>query len=170
MTTNNEQQYYNEKNRRQNLQDAWLALHDDRLKLGEKVYLPVLSGSMSPTLVPGGKVKIQRVTWKQCSVGDIIILKEKWKLTAHRLLFRIQLMHKCWMYQKGDRNRFGMWVRSEQVVGIVIETVRLDGTSIDLSTPVQKKKARRSAYHHLARDIIRRFLSFLNIVKKRSRF
>jgi hypothetical protein len=115
---------------------------------------------MFPSLIPGGNVKIRRLAWKKCRVGDIIIFRlgEQWKLTAHRLLFRVPLIRTGWMYQKGDRNRFGAWVRAKQVIGIVVETDRPDGTSLDFSKPSERKKARRSAYYHLAKDIIWRSL------------
>ena len=102
------------------LTGRWLKLLDGSLAMGATVELPVLSDSMLPVLKIGQNVKIQRARWRSCSTGDIIVFQQGRRLTAHRALFAIHAGGKCYVYQKGDSNSCGYFIRSERVVGRVV--------------------------------------------------
>jgi len=103
------------------LTQRWLELLEGSLEVGATVELPVLSNSMLPAFGIGRKIKIRRVHWKYCSTSDIIVFREGRKLTAHRLLFALRMGRKCYFYQKGDSSPCGHFIRSDRVVGRVVE-------------------------------------------------
>jgi signal peptidase I len=129
---------------------GWFDLLNGLIPHDGMVELPVLSGSMTPGIMPGAYVRIRSVSEKDIHVGDIIVFREKNSLTTHRLLARIRLIGKSLLYQKGDANRFGYWIPGESVVGVV-ESVRDGaGTYRDLSP----RSAGGSAGKKAARQIV----------------
>ncbi|MBN1291297.1 MAG: hypothetical protein JXB48_05595 [Candidatus Latescibacteria bacterium] len=147
--------------------DAWLSLMHGQIKGGEIVTLPVLSGSMMPYLVPGNKIKIQSASWRDCKIGDIIIFKEKNRLSAHRLLLRCCFWGKCYLYQKGDSISTGHWIKSDRVVGVVVESENTEGQVIDFRLTYTRKNEKNNAYRQLRKDVYARLLSIpQKIIKK----
>jgi len=92
--------------------------------------LPVLSGSMMPYLRPGGRVLVECAAAGRCNLGDIIVFRNADKLVAHRLLFRLRVGNRRYLYQKGDAAGTGYWVREDQMVGVVTTSVAADGTHV----------------------------------------
>jgi len=115
-----------------NYTDQWINLFTKALPSSTIVELPILSGSMYPFITPGDRVKIVYTIWEKCHIGDIIIFREYNKLTAHRLLFRFSMGKRSILYQKGDRNRKGSFIKSEQIVGKVITIIKPDNKHMDL--------------------------------------
>lgn len=146
--------------------DAWLRLKYDSLQPGETVTLPVLSGSMLPLLVPERIIKIQGVSYRDCVKGDIIVYKDNNRLSAHRLLLRLRIRGKDYIFQKGDAIDFGSWIPAGQVVGIVVETMDANGNVIDFRSDEEKQKAKSSVRKHVVIDILQRILFFPRLVKK----
>lgn len=128
---------------------AWLDLLNARLDHGDIVELPVLTGSMMPILIPGKNIRIEYTTWRNVRQGDIIVFRDNGNLTAHRLLLRIFIYGRGILYQKGDTNRFGNWIKQDQIVGVVCSAQNFDNQFISLVTPLSKKKAKRLAQKHL---------------------
>jgi len=124
------------------LTQQWLRLLDGSLSMGAMVELPVLSDSMLPVFGIGRNIKIQRVPWKSCSTGDIIVFREERKLTAHRSLFAVRAGGKCYIFQKGDCNPGGHFIRSERVVGRVVEYQDESGHYRSLSSRVVQSTSR----------------------------
>lgn len=118
----------------------WINLFTGKLTSNEYVELPVLSGSMHPLLSPGDRVKIACKPWKNCHIGDIIVFKEGKQLTVHRLLFLFSIGNKCILYQKGDMNRSGSFIASQQILGKVIEIIKPDNSHIDLGNNYKGKR------------------------------
>ncbi|HDY87620.1 MAG TPA: hypothetical protein ENH82_05815 [bacterium] len=147
--------------------NSWIKLNYESPRYGEFVTLPVISGSMMTVLVPGREIKIKCVSWRECQIGDIIVFKGATVLTAHRLLARIRMFGRCFLFQKGDSNRFGKWIRSEQVAGIVVETEDKDANIFDLCSFDEKQKARRCARKQLISDLWSRLLIVPRGVKRR---
>ncbi len=127
------------------------------LKKGKTVELPVLSESMLPLLLPGKNVRIQRVSWRKCSRGDIIVFRSGNKLTVHRLLLRIRIGGARFFYQKGDFNSYGHMIRAQRVVGRVIEHQGNNNNTVNLSSIESGRNARRIAFKQLLRTVIALF-------------
>lgn len=150
--------------RKQHLTRQWLELLEGSLQLGETIELPVLSDSMLPVFGIGRNIKIQRLPWKACSVGDIIVFREGRILTAHRLLFCVRMGRRCYFYQKGDANHRGHFIRAERVVGRVIEHQDETGSYRKL----QIKAARRHGRIEAIKQLFRVVWGYLDIRKGKS--
>lgn len=136
--------------------DAWLGLVRGSLEEGELVALPVLSASMMPDLVPGKLVRIRGIEGRQCRVGDIVIFRDGNKLTAHRVLARLSVCGRGYLYQMGQASATGHWIRADRVVGLVVEAQGSDGAYSDLRTTTARQAARGCAYRQLAGDLLAR--------------
>ena len=131
----------------------WFKLFTGSLKKGKTVDLPVLSESMLPLLQPGKNIRIQRVSWRKCSRGDIIVFRSGNKLTVHRLLLRIRIGGARFFYQKGDFNSYGHIIRAQRVVGRVIEYRDRSNNTVDLCSVDSKRKATCIALRQLLRAV-----------------
>jgi signal peptidase I len=118
---------------------GWLDLLKGLVPHGAVVELPVLSGSMAPLIMPGSRVHIRSCRSNEIRRGDIIVFKEGNSLTIHRLLVRMPLYSGSLLYQKGDANQFGKWIRSSLVVGVVDSVRDISGTISVLSHRAEKK-------------------------------
>jgi len=142
-----------ERKRTDELLAAWRALQFGDARPGAVVRLPVLSGSMRPTLVPGMEIRIRRVSWRRCRVGDIVVFGGTRGLTAHRLLFYVCVRGTWYLFQKGDVNAVGGWIRADRVVGVVVSARRADGTEIEFRSAAARRRAMACACRQLARDL-----------------
>ena len=138
---------------KQHLTRQWLELLDGSLQLGETIELPVLSDSMVPVFGIGRQIKIQRLSWNACSVGDIIVFRERRSLTAHRLLLAVRLGRRCYFYQKGDANRRGHFIRADRVVGRVVERQDETGSYRTLQSKAARRDGRIMAFKQLFRVV-----------------
>ncbi|MBN2158532.1 MAG: hypothetical protein JW807_03980 [Spirochaetes bacterium] len=129
---------------------GWFDLLNGMVPHGATVELPVLSGSMSPLITPGSTIRIRSISAGELLVGDIIVFNEKNSLTTHRLLARIPPWGTAFLYQKGDANRFGSWIRGSRVVGVV-DAIR-DGAGG--YKEIASREARKKAGHDALRQII----------------
>jgi hypothetical protein len=116
--------------------------------------LPVLSGSMLPCLRPGGRVCIECAGSARARAGDIIVFREADRLIAHRLLVRLSLGRRSYLFQMGDAAGMGYWVQEKQVVGVVTMSTDTDGTLLYVRSS-NNRAARRS----ILAPIIRAFLA-----------
>ncbi len=131
------------------MENRWLDLLSRNLRKRERVCMPVFSGSMAPALLPGGSVTIEPVTWRDCRAGDIIVIRDAYRLTAHRLLFQVRFGSRALLLEKGDANRTGTWIRGEQVVGIVVCFRSPEGGVTDLRSAAWRLRSRRLAVRQL---------------------
>ena len=74
---------------------------------------------MMPYLRPGGHVRIECDGADRARPGEIIVFHEADRLVAHRLLVRLGLGRRRYLYQRGDAAGIGSWVREHQVLGVV---------------------------------------------------
>lgn len=142
---------------RRELTQRWFKLLTGSLKKGKTVELPVLSESMLPLLQPGKNIRIQRVSWRKCSRGDIIVFRSGNNLTVHRLLLRIRIGEARFFYQKGDFNPFGHIIRAQRVVGRVIECKDRNNNTVNLNSVESRRNARRIAFKQLLRAAVALF-------------
>ena len=82
---------------------------------------------MIPCLRPGGRVRIECSGADRARPGDIIVFRDSDQLVAHRLVFRLGLGRYGYLYQRGDAEGTGSWVRERQVVGLVTVSTDADG-------------------------------------------
>jgi signal peptidase I len=145
---------------------GWFDLLNGLIPHDGIVELPVLSGSMTPGIMPGDYVRIRSASAEDTHVGDIIVFREKNSLTTHRLLARLRLMGKSLLYQKGDANRFGYWIRGARVVGVV-ESVR-DGTGTysDISHLSEGGSAGKKAARQIVLTLWNIFLIIPRFIKQ----
>lgn len=90
----------------------------------ENLWLPVLSGSMNPTLIPGDQVLVTPCNWQQCKPGDIIVFRQGMALTAHRLMLSIALPGRRLLLQMGDDMDSGSIINAQAIVGRCITRSR----------------------------------------------
>lgn len=133
-----------EKKRRETIAD-WVDLINGLVPYGRTVELPVLSGSMSPLIKPGSTIRIRSASARNIHAGDVIVFYEKNSLTTHRLLMRIPPWGGSLLYQKGDANRFGSWIRGSRVVGVVDAILDETGACHDISSLTSKIESVRDS-------------------------
>ena len=136
--------------------NGWYALLRGRLSPGERVELPVLSGSMAPLLPIGSRLRIEAAGARDVGPGDIVVFSDGRCLTAHRVLFVLSLPRRRLVYQKGDANPRGVWTDARRIVGRVVGGDHPDGGRTDLDSPGVRREARRLARRYLRWDVKRR--------------
>lgn len=136
--------------------DGWYALLRGRLRGGERVELPVLSGSMAPSLPIGSRLRIAAAGAREVGPGDIVVFSDGRSLTAHRVLLVLRLPGRRLVYQKGDANPRGAWTDARRIVGRVVDGRRPDGVGLDFDSPGVRREARRLARRYLRWDLRRR--------------
>lgn len=146
-----------EKIRKQNIQ-SWMDLAYGDPEQVTEITLPVLSGSMAPLLLPGDEIVIKHTALHECRIGDIIVFRGIKGLTAHRMLLHITLFDSTFVFQKGDSNRFGNWISSNRIVGLVTESRNKSGMLTSFITENGRIKARNTAIKHIFRDFIQRLV------------
>jgi len=134
------------KQEKQRTISQWLDLINGLIPHGDIIELPVLSGSMSPLIMPGFTIFIRACSAHEVRTGDIIVFKEVNSLTTHRVLIRIHFGRCSILYQKGDANRFGKWIRTDRVVGVVDSIKNNSGTRTILSDKAEIAKAKRESF------------------------
>lgn len=137
---------------------AWRTLLRGRLRCGERVVMPVLSGSMMPLLPIGADLEIAGCAWRGLRPGDIAVFRGGETLTAHRVLLLLPLPGRPRLYQKGDALPRGAWIDARRVVGAVVAVTPPDGLRLALDEPAARDAARRMARRCLRWDLKHRLL------------
>lgn len=132
---------------------GWYTLLRGRLPPGERVELPVLSGSMAPLLPIGSRLRVEAAGARDSGPGDIVVFSDGHSLTAHRVLLVLRLPWRCLVYQKGDANPRGAWIDGRRIVGRVVDGDRPDGVRADLDSSGARREARRLAWRFLRWDV-----------------
>lgn len=110
------------------------------------VRLPMLSGSMAPTLLPGDLLVVHPKKGRRLHIGDIAVFLSGGNLTAHRVLFACRFFYRSFMVEVGDANSAPRRLDERAVVGVATSVVR-DGAELPLARGIV---ARRIAYRKLA--------------------
>ena len=145
----------------------WFDLTNKDYKNKKYIELPMLSGSMMPVLIPGKNIRIKSISQFEIRVGDIIIFKDGNTLTAHRVLIKLSVAGKTFIYQKGDTNRLGYWIAGEKIVGYVHSAQKNNNTYINLKSKKAIKKARKKALIEILKTI---FNTLIILPKKINRW
>jgi len=101
----------------------WSDLHHQK----QKLWLPVLSGSMLPLLRIGDRVLVESVSPENIKFGDIIVFKDLDKMVVHRVIQIYKDGSKSFL-QKGDNARIAEIVIGENIIGRVTAVQR--GTKV----------------------------------------
>jgi hypothetical protein len=124
-----------------------------------EIELPVLSGSMHPFL-PCGAVAVIRKTSardvKNLYAGSIVIFRKNFKFTAHRILIKPPLLP--FVYEKGDRNRFGSFIHYSAISGVVCAVKGKKRITRNFLTPEEIRIAKREARKNIVRIAVHAFL------------
>lgn len=136
--------------------DAWLALTRESTPASELLELPALTGSMLPDIPRGAILHIRPGGCRNCRVGDVVIYREEEvKLVAHRLLLRVGWGRGQWLFQKGDNNASGCWIRSREVVGLVTGITLPEGSAARAPRSLaSRRKAWRSLVGHVSHQLL----------------
>jgi len=90
------------------------------LKKGE-LLLTACSGSMTPLIMIGDKVKVRTTSTEAIGFGDIIVFRKEDKLVIHRVVTKGKFDRQIFFLQKGDRSSFPSRIPAERVLGKVFE-------------------------------------------------
>ena len=89
----------------------------------------VASGSMTPNLLKGDVVVIEKINKKDIQVGDVIAYKYDKRIIIHRLVKIVKVGNEMFYYTKGDAN-YGIdnyKIREDMIIGIVVARVSYVG-------------------------------------------
>lgn len=112
------------------------------------LWLPLLSGSMAPDLLPGDRLYIEPFTGK-INRGDIAVFYGSNRFFSHRVLLIFPRGKKVRVLEKGDANRSGTFQGTDRVLGIVTKVDR-NGILRTLSEPEERISAMKNVRHSLA--------------------
>ncbi|MCP4573768.1 MAG: hypothetical protein GY838_15525 [bacterium] len=107
---------------RQKLLDAWWKL-TGREDFPGTVHLPMLTGSMAPSIPVGSELAIVSPRSRNYGIGDVVVFLRDERLVAHRLLLCLGTGPRALCYEKGDFNIDGGWLRRADVLGVVVDRV-----------------------------------------------
>lgn len=123
------------------------------------LWLPLLSGSMAPSLLPNDELFIE-TDFSGLKIGEIAVFFSNGKFYSHRILLKLRFLKKSYVLEKGDANYTASLIPVSKVLGKVTK-MRRDGKISDLSDPREVLEARRKA--------LRSFLKLLRIRRWRWR-
>lgn len=129
----------------------WRVLQQD-LAAGERVTLPMLSGSMTPLMPAGCDIEVQGLADDALlEAGDIVVFREQSRLVAHRLLFGCPLPAPGWFLQRGDGVSQARVISRRDICGLVVGVTVGAAARHDLTTPAARHQGRRRARRSLLR-------------------
>ena len=148
------------KKQQEQLLDSWLALTGNGPPQSTPITLPVLSGSMLPEIPVQSVIYIEKTEANHCQPGDVVVYRDGDRLVAHRLLWRLGRGSSMLIFEKGDTNHRGSWIRGHQIVGLVLAVDLKDG-----QPPKPLNGHSRDALAGLKADFRHRLLAFPRRVK-----
>jgi signal peptidase I len=113
----------------------------------------MLSGSMAPSLLPGDVLLVVPSDGSRIHAGDIIVMKDRSKLVAHRLIFAFRARGRSLLIEKGDANLWASVVKARAVVGTVVSAER-EGRTVFRSSPESRARGRSAANRALAKLLL----------------
>lgn len=131
---------------------AQLVLVRGGLAAGERVRLPVLTGSMTPLIPAGAVVEVEpHAAGRLPREGEVVVFRQADRLVAHRVLLACPLPSPGWCLQRGDGvSEWGL-VRTDDLLGRVVAVAPPHGPGHDLTTPAARREGLRAARRSLRR-------------------
>ena len=114
------------------------------------VSLPVLTGSMAPSILPGDVLLVRPRPGCRVHAGDVAVFLKSGKVTAHRVVFAFRLRSRAFLLEKGDANRFAEALDQGAVLGVV-EAIERRGARMPIRRGARADEARRAARRMLWR-------------------
>ena len=116
------------------------------------VRLPVLSGSMSPTLLPGDTLLMRPASGKDMRAGDVAVFVRDGKLLAHRVILSLSLGFCFFILEMGDANGRASRLHPKAVIGMV-EAAERDGRPVRFASRAEGtgREVLRTAHRLLLR-------------------
>lgn len=133
--------------------NPWHRLNAGLLDPGERVVVPMLTGSMAPLIPAGSRIEVVAPQADQLDVGQVVVFKQGDRLVAHRLLFGCPLPAPGWFLQRGDGVSQAGLVKVSDIVGLVVAVHLEHGQRHDLTTAEARHQALRTARRTLYRLI-----------------
>jgi len=117
------------------------------------VWLPVLSGSMAPSILPDDQIYIEpkNIDYKR---GNIVVFLSEGKFISHRIILSIRFRNKVLLLEKGDANNQASIISERKAFGQVTRIRR--GDSLQQLTgkkeeKIARKKACKSLFHLISK-------------------
>jgi hypothetical protein len=129
--------------------DAWVALTDPGADFDGEVGLPMLTGSMAPSIPVGARLRIVAARRRTFGVGDVVVFRRAERLVAHRLVLALSFGRRALYLEKGDRNAGVGTVRRDEIKGVVTGWHPADTPA----APVALRRSRLAALRSLARGL-----------------
>jgi len=130
---------------------AWWRLFHGRLKPGEQVEMPMLTGSMLPLLPVGSMLIIAGVGNGEFQAGDVVVFRHKERLVAHRLLLGWPPGRARRFLQAGDGVSPLGWIPAGSILGMVVAVRHADQCTCDLRLPEARREGVQMARRRLRR-------------------
>lgn len=143
--------------------DSWLALMQDGPAPEGPIRLPVLSGSMVPEIPVNTTAHIEKTDSRHCRPGNVVVYRDKDRLVIHRVLWRLDWGSSCIIFEKGDANDRGGWIRGNKVKGLVVAVDHHNdqGPKPLPIDPLRAKTSLKADFRHRALALPRRIKSIL---------
>jgi len=106
---------------------SWLDLLIGQGPPGREHELPVLSGSMAPTIPAGSTLVVRAASWRESHDGEVVVFRDEQSLVAHRRLLALPYLTGALILQKGDTNATAGWIDATRIVGIAAAVRLPDG-------------------------------------------
>lgn len=148
------------KDNHEHLLDSWLTLMDDGPAPEGPIRLPVLSGSMLPEIPVKATAHIEKAPARHCLKGQVVVYRDKNRLVVHRILWRLGWGSSLLLFEKGDNNARGGWIKGSQIRGMVV-AVDLNDDKGPQPLQINPRRAQIS----LNADLRHRVLAFPRWVK-----
>lgn len=145
---------------------SWLDLLIGQGPPGREHELPVLSGSMAPTIPAGSTLVVRAASWRESRDGEVVVFRDEQSLVAHRRLLALPYLVGAFILQKGDANATACWIDAKRIVGIAASVRLPDGQMLELDTPVHATAARQQARRQLLADLRYRLLYWPRRIKR----
>jgi len=108
------------------------------------VRLPVLSGSMAPTILPGDILLVRPLSGRLVHAGDVAVFLKDGKVTSHRIVFICRFGSRAFLMEMGDANRLAASLQQNAILGMV-DSLERGGERVPFIGGAENKESRRDA-------------------------
>ena len=116
-------------------------LGEEYIKEKGKMWLKVVSPSMTPLIQINDKVLVESIKCDEISLGDIIVFKgNDSPFITHRVIARRKVNDEFHFFEKGDRSVTGTWIHEKSIIARVIAIKKRDDNSVVLLTDNKRNK------------------------------
>ena len=122
-------------------------LGEQYIKEKGKMWLKVVSPSMTPLIQINDKVLVESIKCEAISIGDIIVFKgNDSPFITHRVIGKRKINGELLFLEKGDRSVTGTWIHEKSIIARVIAIKKRDNNSIVLLANHKRNKIINKLY------------------------